>query len=308
MILSCGEALIDFVPRPGDEAAFVPRPGGSPFNLAIAARRLGAPAGFLGRISRDLFGEELFGKLAEEGVDCRYVARSKNPTTLAFVRLAEREEPQYAFFSENTADRTMAPSHLPDRLPDEVTCLEFGSISLLWEPQGDTIRQLVRREAGRRALSFDPNIRPDLVQDRGAFVQETEDMVGLSTIVKASVADLAFLYPGKPADKVAGEWLVSGAGLVVLTRGKDGGVLYAPSFRIEEPEYVVAVEDTIGAGDTFHAAFLVRLHEMGLLSPRMAENLHRDAARDALRFAVKASSLNCTRRGADPPTIAEMLR
>ena len=58
VIVSCGEALIDFVPAttPAGEAAYVPRPGGSPFNVALTVGRLGVPAGFLGSVSTDFFG------------------------------------------------------------------------------------------------------------------------------------------------------------------------------------------------------------------------------------------------------------
>jgi fructokinase len=68
----------------------------------------------------------------------------------------------------------------------------------------------------------------------------------------------------------------------------------------------VEVKDTIGAGDTFHAALLVRLHQLDRLSARTANDLTKDEAQDVVEFAVKASSLNCAKQGADPPTAEEM--
>ena len=306
MILSCGEALIDFVPQKTDPLQYAPCPGGSPYNLAIASTRLGAPTGFLGKISRDFFGDMLFDRLAAEGVDTSFTKRSDRLTTLAFVKIEEGREPRYAFFTENTADRNLVPVDIPDTFPVSVECLEFGSISLLLEPQAGTIKSLVRRESGRRAISFDPNVRPMLVGDKKAYVAEMEELAGLSTIVKVSGADLEWMYPGRPAEKSAADWLSLGAGLVVMTRGKDGAVMLGPSLRAEAPEYPVDVKDTIGAGDTFHAALLVRLHQLGRLSARTAAELTEEEARDAVAFAVKASSLNCARQGADPPTAAEM--
>jgi len=85
-----------------------------------------------------------------------------------------------------------------------------------------------------------------------------------------------------------------------------GGLLLTSSYRVEAPEYEVVVQDTIGAGDSFHAALLVRLQELGRLSQRAAVELSMEEAEDVLEFAVKASSLNCARQGADPPTAAEM--
>ncbi|MCK5737285.1 MAG: carbohydrate kinase, partial [Spirochaetaceae bacterium] len=145
-----------------------------------------------------------------------------------------------------------------------------------------------------------------MVGDKPAYTSEMEELAGLSTIVKVSSADLEWLYPERQAEESALAWLALGAGIVVLTRGKDGAVLYASSYRVETPEYWVEVQDTIGAGDTFHAALLVRLNELGRLSARTGSELTREEAQDVVKFAVKASSLNCGRQGADPPTAAEM--
>jgi len=248
----------------------------------------------------------LHDRLVSEGVDTVFTRRSDRLSTLAFVKIEDGEEPRYAFYTENTADRNLVPVDIPETLPDSVKCLEFGSISLLLEPQASTIKSLIRRESGKRAISFDPNVRPMMVTDKAAYVAEMEELAGLSTIVKVSSADLEWLYPGRPAMESASDWLARGAGIVVMTRGKDGAIIIGPSYRVETPEYWVEVKDTIGAGDTFHAALLVRLHQLDRLSARTASDLTKDEAQDVVEFAVKASSLNCAKQGADPPTAAEM--
>lgn len=306
MIISCGEALIDFVPQKGGDLQYAPCPGGSPYNLAIAAARLGAPVGFLGKISRDFFGDMLFSRLESEGVDTSFTRRSDRLSTLAFVKIEDGEEPRYAFYTENTADRNLVSVDIPESFPSSVECLEFGSISLLLEPGAQTIKNMIRRESGKRAISFDPNVRPMMVSDKGAYTAEMEELASLSTIVKVSSADLEWLYPERPAEESAMVWLAKGAGLIVMTRGKDGAVLLNSSYRVEAPEYWVKVKDTIGAGDTFHAAFLVRLHQLGRLSAKTASELTEEEALDAVEFAVKASSLNCAKQGADPPRSADM--
>ena len=306
MIVSCGEALIDFVPQKRGHSTYSSCPGGSPYNLAIAAARLGAPTGFLGKISRDFFGEMLFELLTAEGVDTTFTPRSNRPSSLAFVKIEDNQEPRYAFYTENTADRNLVLGDIPEVLPDEVECLAFGSISLLLNPQGETIKNLIRRELGKRALSFDPNVRPMLVDNKGAYVSEIEELAGLSTIVKVSSTDLEWMYPRRSVLESAAEWVDRGTGILVVTRGKEGAVLISSNYRVEAPEYRVRVKDTIGAGDTFHAAFLVRLRQLGRLSSRCASELTRAEAREAVEFAVKASGLNCARQGANPPTAAEM--
>jgi len=308
VIVSCGEALIDFVPREGGELAYVPCVGGSPYNLAIAASRLGMKTGFLGKISNDFFGNLLFNRLAAEGVDTNLIRRSDRLTTLAFVGVEQGKEPRYAFYTKDSADRNLLEIDLPESLPNEVECLEFGSISILLEPGAQTIKNLIRREVRRRAISYDPNIRPIMVDDVESFTREVEELASQATIVKVSGADLEWLYPKRDKEDSARAWLAAGAGIVVLTRGKDGAVILTPDFRVESGEYFVEVIDTVGAGDSFHGALLVRLSQLGRLSVRCPENLTREEALDALEFAIKASSLNCARRGADPPTLDDMAR
>ncbi|MDO7660284.1 MAG: PfkB family carbohydrate kinase, partial [Paracoccaceae bacterium] len=83
MIISCGEALIDMLPRttPQGEAAFAPYAGGAVFNTAIALGRLGVMAGFFSGISNDMLGEILIQSLEQSKVDHSFVARSNRPTT-----------------------------------------------------------------------------------------------------------------------------------------------------------------------------------------------------------------------------------
>ena len=114
MILCCGEALIDMLPREtaGGEACFAPYPGGAVFNTAIALGRLGTPAGLLSGISTDLFGAQLTRALAASQVRTDLAIRSDRPTTLAFVTLTEGQA-RYAFYDENTAGRMLTPTELP---------------------------------------------------------------------------------------------------------------------------------------------------------------------------------------------------
>ena len=292
--------------RAGPSPPIFPAPEDRRLILAVASARLGAPTGFLGSISRDFFGDMLMDRLHAEGVDDAFIRRSERLSTLAFVKIVQGEEPRYAFFTENSADRSLRIEDIPPVLPDSVECLAFGSISLLLEPGASAVTALIRREACSRAVSLDPNVRPMLVRDKAAYRLQLEGLLGPAGIVKVSSADLEWLYPERSAFESAGEWRERCGGIVVLTRGQDGALLLGPNFRVEVPGSRVAVKDTIGAGDTFHAALLVRLRGLGRLNPQCADELTESEARDVLGFAVRAAALNCTRAGADPPTAAEM--
>ena len=189
MILCCGEALIDFVPLPGMRA-YGPYPGGSVFNIAVGLGRLQAPVGFFCRLSTDFFGDMLVETLAENGVDTALCPRSNDPTTLAFVSLPgdEGEEPRYMFYANDSADRLLVESMLPDLAP-EIRALHFGSISLVMEPGASALERLMQRESGRRVISLDPNVRPGLIADREAYRQRFERWAGWVDILRLSTVD-----------------------------------------------------------------------------------------------------------------------
>ncbi|TIP37609.1 MAG: carbohydrate kinase, partial [Mesorhizobium sp.] len=144
MILCCGEALIDMLPRitTEGEAAFAPYVGGAVFNSAIALGRLGAPAGFFSGLSSDLFGGQLRDALGASKVSSTYAHTSPRPTTLAFVRLTNGQA-TYTFYDENTAGRMLTIEDLP-KLGAEIEAMLFGAISLISEPAGSAYEEFMR--------------------------------------------------------------------------------------------------------------------------------------------------------------------
>lgn len=306
MILVCGEALIDLVPVPlRGEQAYLPRAGGSSYNVAIGIARLDLPTGFLGRVSRDHFGRLLRDRLVANAVDCRYLCEGDELTTLAVVHLEEGHEPQFAFYGEGTADRLIRVEDLPT-LGDDVVALHLGSISLVREPGASTYETLMRREHGRRVLSLDPNVRPSLIPDRTAYVARLEGWVSLVDIVKVSRADLSWLYPGRSPEETARIWLAMGPTLVVVTKGDEGATGLTAAAEVFVPGTTVEVSDTVGAGDAFMSALLGRLHELGRLDRGSLGGLTADEVRGCLAFANRVAALTCTRAGAEPPTRAEL--
>ena len=169
MILCCGEALIDMIPLQdgAGDPAFSARPGGSVFNTAIGLGRLGADTGFLSGLSHDLFGRKLLQNLAESCVNTDLVMLSDRPTTLAFVEL-NNGQASYSFYDENTAGRMMYPDALPT-LPDAVSTLYFGGISLISEPCANFYAALIAREHTQKTIMVDCNIRADFVRDTKVY-------------------------------------------------------------------------------------------------------------------------------------------
>jgi len=300
-----GEALIDFTSQDGGDAAlrFAGHVGGSPLNAAIAGARLGQPTGLLTQLSTDLFGERILGYLQRNGVDTRFVPRSAAPSTLAFVERTPQTN-RYAFYAAGSADATWSPQPLPE-LPPGCAFLHFGSIAMLQEPAASRILDMVRASSGRRVVVLDPNVRPSLIGDMARYRRQVAQWAGLSDLVKLSDEDAELLAPGRAIDALARDYLMAGARAVAVTRGAAGATLWRTGHApMDAAAPNVPVADTIGAGDTFTAALSVALLAQGVDRPAQIDTLDDTAWHTAMRFAATAAALNCTREGADPPTLA----
>ncbi len=305
MILSCGEALIDMLPRQtaAGEPAFAPYSGGAVYNTAVALGRLGAPSGFFSGLSTDLFGQQLVRDLAAAQVDTALAVRSARNTTLAFVSL-NNGKAEYAFFDEGTAGRMLDVADLPE-LPDAVAALHFGAISLIPEPCGSAYEALCLREAKTRVISFDPNIRPNFIPDKARHRARMERMAAAADIIKLSDEDLHWFAAGD-FDTVAQRWLGQGAALVIMTQGDHGAEARYAGGRIAVPAVKVSMVDTVGAGDTFNAGLLAALWRKGLLSKQALRRITPDALTAALNYAAAAAAITVSRAGANPPWLKEM--
>ena len=311
MIVVCGEVILDVLREPGARSGEVPvrfagYPGGSPANTAVALARLGTAAGLCARFSSSSVGALLRAHLADNGVDLRYAVTSAEPASLAFVETDAAGVASYAFYVDGTADWQWSAGELPVELPGSVTALHTGSIAAGRPPGRQAILDWLELHRGRRLLSLDPNVRPDLLGARDDARAWTERLVETVDVVKTSREDLDWLYPGTSDDDVAAAWRALGAQLVVVTRGADGAVGYSAAERVEVAARPVEVVDTVGAGDSYSAGLLHFLDSRGLTAAAARGQLPDGALAAALDFADAVAVLACTRAGADPPRAADV--
>lgn len=307
MILCCGEALIDMIPgeTAAGQMAYVPHGGGASFNTALALGRLGVPAGLFTGLSSDVFGQQLAQALAEAEVDTSLAVTSPRPCTLAFVHLRDGDA-SYSFYDTGSAGSSLTPQELPD-LPDNVAALLLGGISLCNPPAADAYLALAQREAGRRPVMLDPNVRAGFARDEGAYRTRLLKMIALADIVKVSEEDLLWLSPCGDTGTGLRSMFAAGPKLILLTRGAAGAEAYLPDGQSVKAEAVpVTVADTVGAGDTFNAGFLAKAQELGVLKAAAAGGIAEENLRDCLRFAVRAAAVSVSRTGANPPWRAEI--
>jgi fructokinase len=306
MILCCGEALIDMLPRETTlgEPGFAPYAGGAVFNTAIALGRLGRPVEFFSGLSTDLFGDMLRQTLRESGVGTRYSHLSDRPTTLAFVKLTDGHA-KYVFYDENTAGRMLSAQDLPT-LGGDVSAMLFGAISLIPEPCGSAYESLMAREHAGRVTMLDPNIRPNFIPDAAAHRARMMRMVAMADIVKLSDEDLAWFGESGNTGEIVARWLDLGPKLILVTRGGDGATGYTARHSVSVPARRVTVADTVGAGDTFNAGVLAGLDEAGLLTKQAIASLEPDQIRAALDLGIRAAAVTVSRPGANPPWRREL--
>lgn len=306
MIVCCGEALIDFLPRKtaDGQLAYQPFNGGSVYNTAMALGRLGVPTAMFTGLSTDFFGDMLKDGLVASKVSLKYAKQWDKPTTLAFVKLVDGHA-RYSFVDDNSATRMLTKRDLPV-FDKKVDALHFGSISLIPEPCGATLETLLKREAKSRFISFDPNIRASMIQNRRSHLARLNRMIALADVVKASDEDVIWMTGKDDAKAAAKKWLKLGAKLVVITRGAKGVEAFTASHAMTRPAAKVKVADTVGAGDTFMAALLTALRAAKLLNKTKLAEIGEEQLDKALAFAVRAAAITCSRPGADPPWAKEM--
>lgn len=311
MYLVCGEALFDvFIQNDGaraNELTFKAIAGGSPFNVALGMRRMGANSALFTGISSDHLGQRLRQVLHDEGVSDAYLIASDAPTTLAMVGVDASGSPQYSFRGEGCADRQLLAEHLP-ALDARVRGVHVGSFSLMVQPVGDTLLQLVQREHQRRLISLDPNVRLGPAPDVTRWRERVETFADYAHLIKVSEEDLQLLYPERDPQQVAASWLNERCQLVFLTHGSKGASVHSRHGHWSAPAVEVQTRDTVGAGDTFQAALLSYLARYDLDSPEALTTLSREQVNDMLRLAIEAAALTCSRVGPDLPYLHELDR
>ncbi|KAB0679999.1 carbohydrate kinase family protein [Aureimonas leprariae] len=311
MFLSCGDSLFDvFADLDADVSriGLSARIGGSALNAALGLARLGHGSAYFSKISGDLYGRRLRAFMEQEEIDQRFLIPTTRNTTLAMVSLSQAGVPEYSFYIEGTADRSVEPDEVPSPLPDEIEAVHVGgSYSTVSEPTAAAILKLVRQERDRRFVSYDPNIRASVVPDLDVWRAKVAELGPLATLVKASDEDLSQLYPGRSIDAVLADWVAAGAALGIVTRGEKGAVALAASGTgASLPGVSVHVVDTVGAGDTFLAMTLAKLSEDGALSREAVTSFGEADLQALLGAAIRAAAVTCTRRGADLPRRADL--
>jgi fructokinase len=290
----CGEVLIDVLPTG-------PVVGGGPANTAKALARLGHAVDFVGGISTDAYGQMARKELERDGVGLGLSLESDKPTCTATVQLDKAGSATYTFVIDGTATFDFLPSWLPDPERLKPSILHIGTLATVVEPGASVLIDWAVKCAEFAPIVFDPNVRQFVLSDREKYGQAVEKWVGISSVVKLSDEDIAWLYPDESMDEVAHRWLEGETSLVVVTRGAKGIIGFTQGASEEVEGVRVDVVDTVGAGDTVGAILVegIMQHSVaGLVGHTLNTVLHR---------AAVAAGITVSRAGAQPPRMHELV-
>jgi fructokinase len=292
-----GEVLIDLIPDGSDRTPIV---GGGPANTAKALSKLGIDVQFIDGISTDVYGQMAKGELVSSSVKLDYVKFSDKPTCLAIVSLSDSGSASYEFVIENTATFDFTPDWLPNPQTERPALLYIGTLATVIEPGGSVLFEWTQSVAKVSPIVFDPNIRSAVICERTQYVMQVERWVSISSSVKVSDEDIRWLYPNLDIDHVVNNWLAKGPSLIVVTYGDKGLAGYRVGEKVSVDAVIVAVADTVGAGDTVGAILVEAIVKDGL------DTLSGVRLETMLKRAAKAAAITVSRSGANPPTLKEI--
>lgn len=298
-VTALGELLIDFTEN-GTSAQGNPimeaNPGGAPCNVLAMLERLGKKTAFIGKVGKDMFGNQLKAAVEEVGIDTKALIMDEEVhTTLAFVHTYPDGDRDFSFYRNPGADMMLTKDEVPDDLIRDSRIFHFGTLSSTHEGVREATRHAIKvaKEAGC-IITFDPNLRPPLWKSLEDARVEIEYGLTKCDVLKISDNEVEFLFDTTDYDK--GAALIEEKyhiPLVLITLGKDGSRAYYHGRKVEAAPFLQEhTIETTGAGDTFCASTLNYVLDHGL------ENLTDENLKELLTFANAAASLITTKKGA----------
>jgi fructokinase len=292
--LVIGEALIDIVEREGQASA--EHVGGSPLNVAVGLGRLGRDVDFLTNIGEDPRGSRIVDYLKISGVQLVSGSTTAEHTPTALATLDASGAAQYVF------DIAWQLTGTPEVAPPLVA--HTGSIAAVLEPGCRATAALLDAYHPSATITFDPNVRPALIEDGDAARGRIDRLIERCDVVKASDEDMQWIDPNRSPEQIATTWLGLGPSIVAVTMGDQGAFALCAAGAVRAAALRVNVVDTVGAGDAFMTGLIDALWSLNLLGAERRRDLaaiSTDALTGVVQTAVLSSALTVARAGADLP-------
>lgn len=286
-IVAIGEVLWDII---GEEKHL----GGAPFNFAVHCHHLGARSAVVSRVGQDELGDEVLARAGELGVDASLMQRdAEHPTGRVHVTLDAAGKPAFDIRAGAAYDHLAATPEATARVREaDVIC--FGTLAQRHAAARRSIAALL--EAAEKALLVcDLNLRPPHYS-----AEVVRNSLARCHLLKLNDDELRILKQMLGQDRLEEDAFLLhlletyGLEMVCVTLGARGCIVRTPAERVVAPGYICQVVDTVGSGDAFAAALVVK-YLAGLPLAEVAD------------FANLAGAYVATQRGATPPVTVAVL-
>ncbi len=275
--ISFGEVLWDVI----ENEEYI---GGAPFNLAGHLAQMGADAALVSAVGMDERGRKAVEKARGYGLHTEFISEhSEAPTGVVHVTVDEKGSPSYDI-QEGAAWDDIRLTEEQERRLSETSwdVLTFGTLAQR-TPENRTTLARVIEASGAKEVFYDVNLRLDYYNER--VLRQSLEYATILKLNNEEVAEVGRLVLGETPEgeefcrRMEKEWDLK---VVIITRGGRGASIYHRGEYFHVPVVDVSVRDTVGAGDSFSAAFLYGFF--------VAENLHIAANLAALVSSYVASS------------------
>ena len=313
-VVALGELLIDFTENGLSDQGnplMEANPGGAVCNVLAMLNKLGRKTAFVGKVGKDMFGDQLFNCMRDAGICMDYLLFDEEVhTTLAFVKTFPNGDRDFSFYRNPGADMMLKEEELPLDVISGTRIFHFGTLSMTHPGvRAATRKAIAAAKEGGAILSFDPNLRPPL----WSSLEEAREQIswGLSRCDVLKIADNEIEFMTGETDYDRGAAILQekypNIRILNVTAGADGSYNFFGSEKVFVPSFRLGgTIETTGAGDTFCACVLNYVLDHGL-DGLSEQNLH-----EMLRFANTAAYIVTTRKGAirsmpDPEEVAAIL-
>lgn len=307
-IVIMGELLVEIM-RPKEDIPLYesdyfrgPFPSGAPGIFISTAARLGHSTAIISGVGNDDFGKNILRRLKHDGVDVsRVIIPEDGHTGIAFVTYFADGERKFLFYMDNSpCVKAKAPENMSGF--EDTKYMHIMGCSLMADVTfaKEIIKFMNMLKSHGVKISFDPNVRLEMMKDR-AVLDMLQEVFRNSSILMPGVSELK-MFTGKDDIDEAIKSVFENPSLeiLVLKNGSKGSKIYTRNgLEVEQPIYKVVQADATGAGDSYDAAFICGLAEGKSLA-------------DAAKMGAAAGALNAAAFGPmegniSPKTLAQVI-
>lgn len=260
-VLTVGELLIDMISTEyGDNFEcnnYTKYFGGSPANIAMNIKKLGANSIIASAIGKDGLGDFLIQHLENSNIDTNYISRVDYSTSMVLVTKS-KTTPTPIFY--RAADYHLQYTSKLMEAIENSKIVHFSCWPISKEPSRSTIEKVIEEARKNNVLiGFDPNYH-DMIWEKGHNGKEyVKFMIGKADIIKPSEDDADRIFGKDTPENHIDKFIELGAKLVIMTLGKDGAIVSNGKEKVRYGTFANEVVDVTGAGDAFWSGFYTAL-------------------------------------------------